>query len=163
MQHLVAIIFADPKGLGPGIELLSIIMRLMDHRPFRGRTGEEDNLAIAVANYLRAATLEGRLRATWTCIPHEVGAVRPGSKEFNVAQTRYAKAKAMGLITGSADYVFVWQGGGGWIELKAPTGSLKPQQRDFRDWSQQTGSLWAKCKTIHEVINTLEGWGVLTR
>lgn len=140
---------------------LSQLMSLMNYRPFRGRTGAEDDLAITVATYLRAATLEGKLKATWTCIPHEVGAVPQKNAKFKLAQTRYAKAKAMGLITGSADYVFVWAGGGGWIELKSATGSLSEHQRDFRDWCRATNSNHAVCRTLDEVVEKLIEWGVL--
>jgi hypothetical protein len=135
--------------------MIGTIIRIMDHRPFRGRCGPEDQLAIEVANFLRAATLEGRLAGTWTHIPHEVGGA--GIK----AKVLMALAKAMGLIKGSGDYVFVWEGGGGWIELKSSTGSLSPAQRDFRDWCQSQNVNWAKCKTIHEVINNLVEWGAL--
>lgn len=77
------------------------------------------------------------------------------------AKVRMALAKAMGLIAGSGDYVFVWEGGGGWIELKTPTGSLSPIQRDFRQWCQDTGCLWAKATTVEQFQSTLREWEVL--
>jgi hypothetical protein len=140
---------------------LSELLSLMDYRLYRGSTGEEDKLAISVATMLRAASLEGKLKATWTCIPHEVGAVPQKSAEFKKRQTRYAKAKAMGLITGSTDYVFVWAGGGGWIELKSHNGSLSIPQRHFRDWAKATGCNWAVCRSVDEVVGTLKSWGAL--
>lgn len=146
--------------MGIGIAQL---MSLMNYRPFRGRTGAEDDLAIRVATYLRAATLEGRLTATWTCIPHEVGAVPQKNANFKVAQSRYAKAKAMGLIAGSADYVFVWENGGAWIELKSATGSLSEAQRYFREWCRTTNSNHAVCRTLDEVVEKLMQFGVLRR
>lgn len=141
---------------------IAALLRLMFYHPFKGKLrGPEDRLAIDVATMLRVATLEGRLKATWTCIPHEVGATALKSKEFNLAQARYAKAKAQGLITGSGDYVFVWNEGGGWIELKAPNGSLSPAQKDFRYWCMQSGSHYATCRTVEEVEQTLILWGAL--
>jgi hypothetical protein len=140
---------------------LSQLLALMDYRPYRGTTGEEDRLAIAVATMLRVASIEGRLKATWTCIPHEVGAVPQKSAEFKKRQTRYAKAKAMGLITGSTDYVFVWAGGGGWIELKSQHGSLSTPQRTFRDWARATGCNWAVCRSVEEVVEKLIEWRAL--
>jgi hypothetical protein len=140
---------------------LSELLSLMQYKPYRGSTGPEDRLAIAVATMLRVASIEGRLKATWTCIPHEVGAVPQKSAEFNKRQTRYAKAKAMGLITGSTDYVFVWADGGGWIELKSEHGALAPAQRTFRDWAKATGCHWAVCRTVDEVVKTLIEWGAL--
>jgi hypothetical protein len=140
---------------------ISQLLALMDYKPYRGSTGEEDRLAIAVATMLRVASIEGRLKATWTCIPHEVGAVPQKSAEFKRRQTRYAKAKAMGLITGSADYVFVWPGGGGWIELKSQHGALSSPQRTFRDWCHAPGSHHAVCRTVDEVVDTLISWSAL--
>ena len=141
---------------------LATVIRLMEYRHFKGRTGPEDQIAIAVATMLRVETLQGNLRGTWTCIPHEVGAMSLGEKGFRSAQARYAKAKAMGLITGSADYVFVWPDGGGWIELKTKTGSLSPAQRDFREWCMASGSSFAVCRSVDEVREILFEWGVLT-
>lgn len=142
---------------------LSELLSLMDYRPYRGSTGEEDKLAISVATMLRVASLEGRLKATWTCIPHEVGAVPLKSAEFKKRQTRYAKAKAMGLIAGSTDYVFVWPGGGGWMELKTQNGALSPKQRQFRDWCRATGCEWIVCRSLEEAVDALVSWGVLQR
>lgn len=127
----------------------------MECKAFRGKTGPEDQLAIEVANFLRAATLERRLLCTWTHIPHEVGG---GAK---MARVRYSLAKAMGLITGSGDYVFVGQCGGGWIELKSKTGSLTPQQKDFREWCSGTGVNHAVCRSLEEVVHHLKSWELL--
>ena len=143
--------------------MIAALLRIMQVKPFKGKKGPEDRLAIDVASMLRIASLEGRLSATWTCIPHEVGAVRKGSSAFRLAQARYAKAKAMGLITGSADYVFVWPDGGGWIELKAPTGSLSPAQQDFRDWCAGAGTRFEVARSTDDVEAILIHWGVLTR
>lgn len=145
-----------------GIKIADLLS-LMTYKAFRGKTGEEDNLAIAVATMLRVASIEGRLRATWTCIPHEVGALPKENAQWKVAQSRYAKAKAKGLIAGSTDYVFVWEGGGGWIELKTASGSLSPAQRIFRDWCKATGCHWAVCRTVDEVVDTLVLWRVLRK
>lgn len=135
--------------------LFSVLLRLMEVKHFRGRTGPEDRIAIEVGNMLRAATLEAKLSAVWTHIPHEVGGGN------HLSSIRYALAKAMGLITGSADYVFVWPEGGGWIELKSKTGSLSPAQRDFKQWCSTTGVKHAVCRSCEEVEETLRTWGVL--
>lgn len=137
--------------------MLATMLRLMDYKTWKGRAGPEDKLAIDVAIYLRVATLEGRLRATWTHIPHEVGG------RGKLAMIRMALAKAMGLIKGSTDYVFVWSDGGGWIELKAKDGSLTSEQKDFRDWCNATGCHHAVCRTLDDVVEELFSWGVLTK
>lgn len=138
------------------------LLRLLTRKPFRGTLrGPEDGLAIEFANDLRAWTLEGRLRATFTMVPHEVGYTAAYSPERNKAKARYAKALAQGLIPGSADYCFVWSDGGGWLELKSATGSPSPDQRDFREWCKLTGSHYAVGRSRAECEAVLRGWGVL--
>lgn len=142
--------------------MIGVLLRLMNCKPFRSRrAGPEEILAMEVADWLRAETLEGRLRATWTCIPHEVGYISQKSAGSALAMMRYAKAKAMGFIPGSTDYVFVWEGGGGWLELKSSAGSLSPEQKDFRDWAVAMRCGHAVCRSLDDVRQKLFEWGVL--
>jgi hypothetical protein len=134
---------------------IATLLRLMDYRTFKGRVGPEDRMTIDVATMLRVATIEGKLLASWTHVPHEAA----GRGKF--AAIYMAKAKAMGLIKGSADFVFVWPDGGGWIELKTETGSLTKEQREFRDWVVASGANHAVCRSVGEVEAVLIGWGAL--
>lgn len=138
------------------IKKISTLIRLMDYRTFRGGAGPEDRLSIDVAIMLRVATLEGRLAAVWTHIPHEVA----GRGKFAIIYM--AKARAMGLIKGSCDFVFVGRDGGGYIELKTATGSLTPEQRDFREWCQMAWVNHAVCRSVAEVEEKLSEWGLLS-
>lgn len=137
--------------------MLPALLRLMDYKHFGGRLGDEDRLSIDVATMLRVATLEGRLKAAWTHIPHEAA----GKGRF--AAIYMAKAKALGLIKGSTDFVFVGTSGGGWIELKTPTGSMSPAQRDFREWCRIAAVNHAVCKSVDDVVDYLISWGLLTK
>lgn len=142
--------------------MIGTLRRLLAFTPFRGRTrGPEDDLALLVGSALRGWVLEGRLHATFTCVPHEVGAVSKTSPAFRTAQARYAKNVAAGLIAGSGDYVFVGEGRGGWIELKALRGSLSDDQKDFRTWSEHVGAPYVVCRSLDQVEATLRGWGML--
>lgn len=142
--------------------MIGTLRRLLAFQPFRGRTrGPEDDLALVVGSALRAWTLEGRLHATFTNVPHEVGAVSKTSPAFRAAQARYAKNVAAGLIAGSGDYVFVGASGGGWIELKAPRGRQSDDQRDFEAWCAHVGGRYAVCRALDEVEATLRSWGML--
>lgn len=134
--------------------LMSTMLRVLDYKPFKGRKGPEDLLSIDVATMLRVATLEGRLDAVWTHIPHEVGG---GGK---LAAIRMALAKAMGLIAGSGDFVFVWKGGGAFIELKVRA-ALSPAQQDFGQWCGGAGVPYLVCKSVAEVEQFLISEGVL--
>lgn len=143
--------------------MIGTLRRLLAFTPFRGRTrGPEDDLALLVGSALRGWVLEGRLHATFTCVPHEVGAVSKTDPGFRSAQARYAKNVAAGLIAGSGDYVFVGADVAGWIELKSSTGSLSPQQRDFRDWCGHVGARYAMCRTLDQVEATLRGWDMMS-
>lgn len=137
------------------------LLRLLDYPAFTGKLrGPEDALAIEVANYLRAASLEGKLKATWTKIQPEVG-WSENPTERGRAKTRMAKAKAMGQITGTPDFVIVGETVGGWIELKAKGGSLSDAQKDFSEWCQWINCRHSVCRSLDDVVRTLISWGVL--
>jgi hypothetical protein len=150
-------------GNGPAFQ--SAAPEWLERLLLRGRLGpvrltDEDRICIEFADRLREAALMGRLRATFTHIPHEVGG---GTKN---AGLRYTLAKALGLITGSADYVFVWSGGGGWIEFKrpaspgTPAGRLSTPQRLFGDWCQRENVNWRVAYSAAEGFEILREWGV---
>lgn len=155
------------------------LVRLMDRPPLRNvKLQPEQVLQVAVADMLRAASLEGRLRANWTAIPQELPL--PGSVQRMAAMIGL-KRKAMGCLPGSSDLVFTWRDGAGWIELKRPAGDqlrmavtngelklakptkgqLSSGQRDFRQWIAQHTGRHAVCTTVKEVQGVLFRWGVL--
>ena len=129
--------------------------------------GPEDEQCTIFADRLREAALLGKLRATFTHIPHEVGG---GSKN---AALRYSLAAALGLITGSYDYVFVWKGGGCWMEFKRPTvqrtltrarkqgGSLTEKQRLFGQWCDSVGVEHYVVTSAVQGLQVLRDRGVL--
>jgi hypothetical protein len=142
--------------------MLASLMRLMHFKPFRSKVpGPEEILAMEVANFLRAATLDGRLLGVWTSISNEVGFISGKHRNSGHAQMKYAKAIAMGMIVGAPDYVFVWPGGGGFIELKSKTGSLSPAQKDFASWCVANGVNHAVSKSLDQVRSHLISWGAL--
>lgn len=160
------------SGTGPIFRAASTIpdavVDLLLRGPLLARIiGPEDEQSIRFADRLRELSLMGKLRAVWTHIPHEVGG---GSKN---AALRYSLAKALGLITGSADYVFVWADGGGWLEMKrakAPktltraarsAGALTKQQKGFAEWCALTGTRHRVIHSAEEGFAALREWGVL--
>lgn len=119
--------------------------------PFNVRVKPEELICIVIANNLRAATLDKRLIAIWSHIANE------GKRNRIVG----AVLKAMGLISGTPDYFFIWPTGGGVIEVKAGKGKLSPLQKDYSEWCAELGIKHAVCRSAEEVFDVLAGWGVL--
>jgi hypothetical protein len=147
--------------------LQALLLRGKLIRTSKTRIGAEDEASIRFADLLREAALMGRLRATFTHIPHEVGG---GAKN---AVLRYSLAIAMGLVTGSTDYVFVWKAGGCWIEFKRPTvkkfgaiprkqgGALTDKQKLFRQWCEHLEVPHHVATSAEEGLAILRSYGVL--
>ncbi|QUT04032.1 hypothetical protein KFK14_12835 [Sphingobium phenoxybenzoativorans] len=119
------------------------------------RLGPEDFMACEFANRLRVATLEGRLHAVWT---HPAQELAHGHRN-GVAG---AISKALGLVTGTSDYLFLWDGGSAALEAKSQTGTLTQAQKDWREWCAHRGVPFHVFRTADEGEAILRGLGVLT-
>lgn len=77
------------------------------------------------------------------------------------------KMKAAGVRRGWPDLQFLFPDGvTRFVELKTPTGSLSPEQRDFRDRCLRIRppvDIWALCRSVEDVAAALAGWGVELR
>ncbi|EEQ92750.1 Hypothetical protein OINT_3000038 (plasmid) [Brucella intermedia LMG 3301] len=120
------------------------------------KLGPEDRITIELANRLRAWTIEQRLRAVWTHIPNEVGG---GTKN---AKIRYAIAKALGMIPGASDFIFMWGAGAAAIEIKAPDGRQSANQSDFQKWCEAENVPYHIAKSADEAEKILRDLGVLS-
>lgn len=120
------------------------------------KLGPEDRITIEFANRLRAWTIEQRLRAVWTHIPNEVGG---GTKN---AKIRYAIAKALGMIPGASDFIFMWGAGSAAVEMKAPDGRQTANQSDFQIWCESEGVPYHVAKSADEAEAILRRLGVLS-
>lgn len=134
----------------------------------RWRLTAEDRVSIELADTLRQLSMDGLLKGTWTKLGNE------GKRSLIVG----AIMKAMGMLPGAPDFVFLWENGSGWIELKAPAkrgasdktgneiqlkaaGTLSHAQKDFRLWSQSEGVNHAVCYSVDAAIDTLKAWGAM--
>ena len=138
------------------------LIRLMQHHPLSARTrlGPEDGAAYQFAQDLRAATIERRLRAVWTHPANELaGLPKDTPRRFLL---RAAIARALGLITGTSDYLFLWDAGSMVIEFKSDTGRLTAEQRDFRDWCAAAGVPFHVVRSSGEGVALLRSAGVLS-
>lgn len=129
----------------------------MEHRALSGsvRLGPEDREAYTFANALRAATLEGRLTAVFCHVPNELAGMVQIVRGKARVPVQVAIARALGLIRGSSDYLFLWGGGSLAMEFKSSTGSLTEGQRDFRTWCEAQGV------PFHVVRSTTQGLDLL--
>lgn len=152
------VIKGEQKPEGPP-SYLSAIMRLMRFTPLRNLTlKSEERLAIDFANALRAETIEGRLRGVWTHPANEIA-----GRQNKLAQIRYAIAKAMGLIDGTADYLLLWNTGSGALEAKVGKNGQQPNQIDFEIWCQEMGVPYRTFTSVDEGLSILAEWGVLSK
>lgn len=72
------------------------------------------------------------------------------------------KMKAEGVRAGSPDLCFLLPGGRvGWLEMKAPGGSLSDTQKAFRDRALSLGHYWAMAHSIDEALISLTEWNAL--
>jgi hypothetical protein len=119
------------------IRILALLAAIPFGRGFR-LTKPEDLFAYAVANMLRQESASGRLRAIWTHVPNEVGVdtTAAGAKS---ASLRYVTARALGLVPGCPDYLFLGRDKSVAVELKAKTGRLNPNQKEFAEWCRWLG------------------------
>src|SRR5690554_4352168 len=111
------------------------MLRLMTYRMPHCKLGPEDREAKAFSDQLRLWTLNGELECVWWHTASELAGGRG-----KASQIRYAIAKALGLIPGSPDYVFLHPTKGAHlIEMKALRGSMTAAQKDFSAWCEDAG------------------------
>lgn len=110
----------------------------------------EDELSHRVANYLREQSI---LRGgfVWSHVPNE------GKRTKLIGAIK----KAMGMIPGTPDFLFMWRGGAGFIELKIGNKKQTDSQRDFEKWCRREGVHYSLCHSQAEVHQTLKEWGLV--
>lgn len=136
---------------------LAILMRITKRMDISSLTLKpEERLAVDFADALRAATLDGTLRAVWTHPANEIAGRRSG-----LSRIRYAIAKRMGLIDGAADYLFLWSDGSGALEAKVGSNGLQPNQMDFRWWCERNGVRHRVFTSVEEGMAALREWGAI--
>jgi len=121
--------------------------------PWNARVKPEERICIEFADSLRAATLAGELKCIFCHVPNE------GKRHIFVALI----LRAMGMITGCADYFFAWESGSGFIEFKTPGNKQTPSQKDFEQWCVDLGIKYAVCTSAAEATKKLEEWKILIK
>ena len=143
----------------------AFIVRLMHHKGLSSsvQLGPEDAEAYRFAQDLRQASIEGRLRAVWTHPANELAGVgKTVNGKFRVL-VQAAIARALGLITGSSDYLFLHQTGSLALEFKSKTGRLTEGQTDFRDWCRAINVPFHVVRSREEALAILRDEGLLVQ
>ena len=112
----------------------------------------EDALTNVIAQYLRAMSLEGKLKGVWFHVPNE-SVVSEGNRVTDIL--RIKRKQAMGLINGAPDFVFVSTEKTIFIELKTKTGTLSEYQKLFREWCESDGITYTIARSLGDVIKIL--------
>lgn len=73
--------------------------------------------------------------------------------------------RARGVIRGIPDWLFILPPDGqtAWIELKVEGGRLSPEQVWWRDCALNAGARYAVCRSLDDVCETLDDWGVVLK
>lgn len=113
----------------------------------------EAAICVEFVNLLKDLTFDGLLKAVWLHIANEWAGDRKPVYGMLLA--------AMGKIAGCPDYVFLWNGGCGFIEVKIPGGELSEKQKLFKKWCAYSGVKHEVIYSAHHGIATLEKWGII--
>jgi hypothetical protein len=106
-----------------------------------------------LACFLRAETRHGSFKAVWLHIVNEfAGKERP---------VWGALLRGLGRLTGAPDYIFMWSGGCGAIEMKTQTGKLSAMQKLVKKWCDDVGVPYVVCRSHQEAVDVLVGWGLV--
>lgn len=110
-------------------------------------------LHVHVVDFLRAASLAHELKGVWFHIPNAIADAK--HPMFGRQMTQ------LGKIKGAPDLCFVWDEGGGFVELKSGSGKLSTHQRLFRLWCEHHHIAYEIVTNIHEFKETLKKWKIL--
>lgn len=117
------------------------------------RAYPEGEVQQGLVPYLRAAIIAPA--RFWFC-PNGV----------NIPRGTHGIYQAMGLTSGVHDLHFIWPGGYGTIEMKAPNAkkdATTNEQKQFGADMLACGHQWAEARSLDEVLAILTSWGVPLR
>jgi len=118
---------------------------------FKGH-GPEDKITMDIVNFLVGGSIDGELKFVWFHPANEI------SRADNPIYGQYLKK--LGKIKGAPDFVFVWSGGGGFIEVKSPKGRMSPSQEIFQRWCITFGIPYEVVRSLDEAKKVLQTWGL---
>ena len=154
------------------MKVSALLLRLM-WRPRLSphvKLGPEDRLGIEIADQCRLWAMEGRLSAVFFHVPNEGGGANRRKAEIELAVKR-----ALGMIPGTPDLVFIGAGsmvhdGHGqanvysrvlFMELKSQKGVQTANQKDFEEWSRSLAIPYHIVRSLEQAEALLIDHGLL--
>lgn len=129
------------------------LWHLLSIKHIRKRFKPEAKIQYEFVSNLRTLSLEGKLRCIWFAISNETG--RNDQATFGQTQ------KMLGKISGTPDLAFMWKGGCGFIEFKAPGGTQTVNQKYFQEWCKEQNVEYRLCHSSGEALAVLLEWEVI--
>ena len=66
----------------------------------------------------------------------------------------------MGLIEGTADYLFLWHGGAAALEAKTPSGRQTDRQTAYQEWCERERVPYFVFRSAAEALDILRQLGI---
>jgi hypothetical protein len=114
----------------------------------------EADLQRAIVQALRTVLPKGSI------VHHSANEVAGGDRR---SRLRQAMLVGMGVHPGFADLIVLSGGRVLFLEVKSPTGRLRPEQRAFREEVQAQGFGWALVRSLDDALGALADHGFTTR
>lgn len=141
----------DPFAKIP-IELKAIPLLMARSKiPMQATLNPEEGMCVRFADLMREYTDKEIYKGIWLHIPNE--------RKAHVFTMIILKA--MGVITGAWDYVFIGPWGAGCLEFKQGANTLSDYQRYFRFWLRKWDIPHEEVRTVEQALQALKKWGAL--
>lgn len=124
---------------------LTILRNIKGAKRLKG----EDKIANEVSIYLKALTLENRLKGVWFHVPNE--SVVRDTKDIIRINTKHN----IGMINGAPDFVIASPNKTIFIELKTEKGRQTESQKSFEKWCHKHGISYDICRNVTDIENVL--------
>jgi len=142
-MNLITRLILNSKGILSNVSMKGL-------RPLK----EEELISARTRSFMVAQKLSGRYVGVFAHIPNE------GKRSQQAARL----LKAMGMIPGFVDWVFMGPWGNCVIELKLPgkADKLRQSQLDFKEWCDSDGVPHFVCTSVAQVEAALLSVGALS-
>ena len=111
----------------------------------------EAAICIEFANKCRAFSRSGELKALWFTVPNEA--------RRSIWQRTILRA--MGLLPGAPDYVFIGRESSVCLEFKTPKGVVSPAQKNVSKYCNTLDIPYFVVRNVNDALDILESFGLL--